>query len=175
MRLLWHRGFWKALSPTSPGSGEHRISLEPWNLAALFYQPIAQLFLVEAGVVGARAQNPRCVLVLSAQENTDEIAQRSVQSQMLRLIWQVKVNIEFAVCWTCKDNLAVVVVLVREAMLFCQATERTRRSDGQFVRFGRQTRAKEAAFAYDIPENWSKIGVLTPKVLGFDVTRDTGE
>lgn len=67
------------------------------------------------------------------------------------------------------------MVPIRDTVLVCKATERARRSDGQFVRFGRQTRAREVAFAYDIPENWSKFVILTPKVLGLDITWDTGE
>ena len=54
---------------------------------------------------------------------------------------------------TSKDDLVVIVVLIRETMLSCEATERPKRSNGQFLRFRRQSRAKEAAFAYNVPKH----------------------
>lgn len=56
------------------------------------------------------------------------------------------------------------MVLIRENIQFCKAIQRARRLEGQFVRFEQQMRGEEAAFAYDIPEKWSKVEVLTPEV-----------
>ena len=63
----------------------------------------------------------------------------------------------------------------RFTIQFCKPIQRVRRSDCQLVRFEQQMRDEEAAVAYDIPEKWSIIEVLTPKFLKVDVTLHSGK